>query len=435
MQCKYCQKELDEGVTVCPYCGESQEETTTGKQLKRMQIALASFVGVILLILLCGVVHYGVTGSFLPRKNDLHNKLSYTVSLEKLETESGYKAYEKKLDKVVATFGDHKLTNRMLQVYFWELVGKSTYKDLDKSSPLDLQYQDPDTQTTWEQFFIQQAIDVWVQDMAQVDAAAAAGYQMPEDYSSQFSTLQADLEKMITANGFASPEAYLDMYYGKGVDFQTFYDYRWNYYYGGLYCEDYAQNLEVTQDQIEAYFQAHAEELASGKYGIKITKDSGKLVDVRHILVKITGETKDENGQIVYTEEDWEACRAKAQAILDAWMAGDKTEDSFAKLATEKTEDGGSKQTGGLYESVYKGQMVEPFETWCFDEIRQKGDTGLVKTTYGYHVMYYVSGEEGWIMVSREGAKYMAADAMVEQIRNRNDLKINYRNIVIGEME
>ena len=74
MQCKYCQMEMEDGMTVCPNCGESQEESKVSKQLKTMKIVLASFVSLILLALLAMVVHYGVTGSYLPRKNDLHNK-------------------------------------------------------------------------------------------------------------------------------------------------------------------------------------------------------------------------------------------------------------------------------------------------------------------------------------------------------------------------
>ena len=65
------------------------------------------------------------------------------------------------------------------------------------------------------------------------------------------------------------------------------------------------------------------------------------------------------------------------------------TEDSFAALAAEKTEDEGSKENGGLYEDVYPGQMVTAFNDWCFDAGRKPGDTGIVETEYGCHVMYY----------------------------------------------
>ena len=53
--------------------------------------------------------------------------------------------------------------------------------------------------------------------------------------------------------------------------------------------------------------------------------------------------------------------------------------------------------TGGLYTDVYVGRMVEPFENWCFDESRQYGDTGLVRTNYGYHIMYFVESREVWV--------------------------------------
>ena len=44
----------------------------------------------------------------------------------------------------------------------------------------------------------------------------------------------------------------------------------------------------------------------------------------------------------------------------------------------------------GLYQQVYEGQMVQAFNDWCFDETRASGDTGIVQSDYGYHIMYYV---------------------------------------------
>ena len=65
-------------------------------------------------------------------------------------------------------------------------------------------------------------------------------------------------------------------------------------------------------------------------------------------------------------------------------------QDYFATLATEETTDTGSKESGGLYENVVPGQMVDTFDAWCFDSDRKSGDTDIVKTTYGYHLMYFV---------------------------------------------
>lgn len=114
------------------------------------------------------------------------------------------------------------------------------------------------------------------------------------------------------------------------------------------------------------------------------------LVNVRHILVKFEGGTTDSTtGTTTYSDEEKEAAKQKAEEILDEWMSGDATEDSFAALANEKSDDGDG-TTGGLYENVYPGQMVSSFNDWCFDESRQTGNTGIIESQYGYHVMYFV---------------------------------------------
>ena len=121
------------------------------------------------------------------------------------------------------------------------------------------------------------------------------------------------------------------------------------------------------------------------------------LKNVRHILVSFEhhheeGEEHD-HSEVTYTEEEIAAAKAEAEEILAQWKAGEATEDSFAALANEKSDDGDG-TTGGLYENIYKGQMVEAFQDWCFDASRVTGDTGIVETEYGYHVMYFVGDSE-----------------------------------------
>ncbi len=115
------------------------------------------------------------------------------------------------------------------------------------------------------------------------------------------------------------------------------------------------------------------------------------LVNVRHVLIAPKGEP-DQNG--TYNEEQMAGAKAEAEKLLAEWLEGDKTEDSFANLAKEKSTDTGSKANGGLYEGVYPGQMVTNFNDWCFDEARKAGDTGVVESNYGYHIMYFVGHTE-----------------------------------------
>ena len=104
-----------------------------------------------------------------------------------------------------------------------------------------------------------------------------------------------------------------------------------------------------------------------------------------------------------YTDEEWAAAEASANDVYALWQQN-PTEDYFAELANEKSADPGSNTNGGLYEDFPSNQMVEEFSEWCFDQSRQPGDTGIVKTSYGYHIMYFVGQTEtkAWMDSVRE---------------------------------
>ena len=138
--------------------------------------------------------------------------------------------------------------------------------------------------------------------------------------------------------------------------------------------------------------------VVNGYYVVRFeSKDDNlqNLVNVRHILVSYEGGTTDETtGTTVYSDKEKLTARTAAEEILAAFEGGEKTEEAFAALATEKTTDTGSKENGGLYENVYPGQMVTAFNDWCFDASRKSGDTAIVETEYGCHVMYFVGNTD-----------------------------------------
>lgn len=155
-------------------------------------------------------------------------------------------------------------------------------------------------------------------------------------------------------------------------------------------------------------------------YFIERAMDDYKLRDVRHIL--ILGD-KDSDSKV--SDEEYEAAKTKAQELLDQYNNGKKTEETFAKLATDNTEDPGSKENGGLYEDVYKGYMVQEFEDWLFDETRKIGDTGLVKSDYGYHVMYFVGeGDRYCDYVAENTLKSDKYNSQIEDIEKGYNTEI-----------
>lgn len=141
-------------------------------------------------------------------------------------------------------------------------------------------------------------------------------------------------------------------------------------------------------------------------------------VNVRHILIgaDTTDEMTDAEKEAAMTE-----AKAKAEEVYAEWKAGEATEDSFAALADQYSTDPGSNTKGGLYEGVTKGQMVESFDNWIFDENRKTGDTDIVETEYGYHIMYFVgAGEEEWYASIKST---LTSDTVQSHI---DDLIVNY---------
>lgn len=118
-----------------------------------------------------------------------------------------------------------------------------------------------------------------------------------------------------------------------------------------------------------------------------------KTVNVRHILIAPeSSNSSDDSSSSTSakncTDKEWAAAEKKAKSILAKYNSGDKTSKSFAKLAKSNSSDGNA-SNGGLYENVIPNQMVPTFNAWCFDSSRKAGDVGIVKTEYGYHIMYF----------------------------------------------
>lgn len=117
------------------------------------------------------------------------------------------------------------------------------------------------------------------------------------------------------------------------------------------------------------------------------------LANVRHLLVKF----ESESGKTTYTDAEKAAAKAEAEKILaEMQAAGTITDAAFAAKVTELTDDTASAATGGLYENILPVQGIyeENFTNWAIDPARKAGETGLVETSYGWHIMYYVGDSE-----------------------------------------
>ena len=273
------------------------------------------------------------------------NGVSYTVDAEALTDEV--------LNLEVASCGDDRLTNRDLPYYYWQ------------------------------QYFLQGAVSTYKSVSALWQDARLSGFQLGEEDQGYLDGLSNTVTVSAASYGYESADAYLQTAYGPAATMTGYHDFVERYLTASAYLQALVEAKTYTEADISAYFDENADTYAASS----IEKSDVNMVNVRHILI-VPEETNDDG---TYTDAAWTAAEQKAQSLLDEWKAGEHTEDSFAFLAAENSADTGSASNGGLYEEVYPGQMVDAFDAWCFDAARQPGDTGIVKTEYGYHVMYFSS--------------------------------------------
>ena len=79
--------------------------------------------------------------------------------------------------------------------------------------------------------------------------------------------------------------------------------------------------------------------------------------------------------------------------------------------------------------------MVAAFNDWCFDPERQVGDTGIVKTEYGYHVMYFSGSELLWKQYVESDFVTENANTQANEIAAKHPFAAQYENILLAQAE
>lgn len=472
MECKNCQAELEEGVTLCPQCGfenaaQEPEAVTEPAPEEAAPVAdaapaqnpinKAKLAGVIVgllavvAVIVCAIV--GATGGF-KKEAPTEPTIDVTIDIqEPAETTAPVTAFTpsmseeeaiEAMSRVVGHMGSSELTNGQLSAYYWMSyyefanqlysyygVDPSAF-GLDLSQPMSEQAcMFGEEGQTWEDYFLAQAIDYWAQYEALAQAAAEQGIELSQEDQDQLAGIEETLAQSAASYGYESADEMLAADFGAGVSMAHYKSFLENMLRSNQFYAYHSENMAVTDEEVEAYYDENPAVFEEAG----IAKDNApSAINVRHILVIPEGD-QGENG---YTEEQMAAARAKAQEILDQWLAGEATEESFAALAGEHTQDPGSKSTGGLYEDVTPGQMVVPFNDWCFNPERQVGDTGLVQTTYGIHVMYFsgVSDETPyWYATAKNQLLSAKLNELVEAAIAAHPHEIDREAVVISEVD
>lgn len=148
--------------------------------------------------------------------------------------------------------------------------------------------------------------------------------------------------------------------------------------------------------------------------------------NVRHILISFTDNASSSSEA---TDEQKKAAKASADKIYKEWQSGAKTEDSFAALAKEKSKDTGSAADGGLISGITSSaNYVESFRNWAIDSSRKVGDTGIVESEYGYHIMYYSGSDYAWKSAIRSAKASEDFEKQLDELEGSDEYKLNKKD-------
>ena len=432
MNCKKCNAELVQGSTICPECGADNAKAKSNVGLIVLLAVCCVIVGALVAVLVMNLAQPGEPVASNPAATT-------TAATEPLELKSYTVSDDvaiENADVVVATAGEYELTVGELQVFYWNSVYDFlnqysmylSYFGLDYTKPLDEQVYDQEKGTTWQEYFLDAAINTWHRYTVITHMADEAEFQLSDDIKTYFDTLSQDMEKWAEQYKYDSVQAMISHDFGAAATYENYEEYLRLYYYSYEFFGSEYDAIEVTDADIEKYYTDNEGELTEQGYG----KDAGNSVDVRHVLIKPEGGTTDENNVTTYTDDEWEAARVKAQSLLDAWLAGEATEEAFAQMAKANSADGNASE-GGIYKDITsKTNFVPEFLNWCMDSSRKVGDSGLVKTQYGYHIMYFSATEPIWYVNSENGFRADVMNGRIDEVTKNFELKTDYDKIVLS---
>lgn len=355
-------------------------------------------------------------------------------------------------DAVVAAVGDHQLTNEQLQVWYAMAVAayrQETWRDAapDFSQPLDTQSCPIDDSVgSWEQYFLKQALNTWHNIQAltlyasDVPFVTEVAYEPNEANHETYMTGMPATEYLYGYHTLYEPnsmhQAYLDalpntlealakehgftslaeMAETMGVSEDTLLAAVQMYNYAYMYFTQMSYGSQATDEQLQVHMARNPD--TSG--------EAEKTVDFHHILLLPEGTD----------ETAWQLCVKEAETLLKNWEKDYKhSKGTFADLAYRNSQDTGTARDGGAYYQVRQGQLIDALDSWCFDDARQPGDTAVLQSELGVHIVYFSAASD----TARDRAEEaLTAEAQIQVILDaclRYPAEIDYSAITLTQAQ
>lgn len=363
----------------------------------------------------------------------------------------------------IAAAGQGKLTNGMLQIYYrmairnFQAAGTAP----DFSRPLDEQLITGDqADGSWQQFFLGRALEDWrlqqametaskkyvrrVEENFEVNKELHAEYMdecMAVSPASRFlytedatfapnTTHEAYLEQLpetlkalAEELGFADTAALAAEAFGPMTTEEDLLEYtrllNWNY----AWFTEKLYDIKPTDEEVRTFLDDHPADYPQ----------KGYAVNLRHILLIPKNAEIHEDGTVSADPKDWRECGYLAGRLLNKARYGPYPETIFSILAHDNSADKGSSLTGGLYEQVLPGQLIEPLNSWAFDPERKAGDYQQLESSYGCHLVWFSGREDCNFLAAREDLIRSQAKEMVLAELKTCPIKVEYEKILLAE--
>ena len=354
--------------------------------------------------------------------------------------------------KVVARCGSGELTLGALQsLYALEVLGYlGGNNDILPDTALPFSQQKcgiDDSVNTWQQYFLGKALSAWHTAQALSVAAEVEGLPVEEafqpnlDNYAEYMTgmpatkymyryesgyhpntlhqafldsLEDLLSQLAESAGFADAEALAAQ--GLHTTKDSLLEAARLYNFGYMYLTTMEDYLVPTDEEVDSYYQT---------YQSSVSSETGRYADIRHILSVVNSGA---------SEESWEAAEEAAKKQLADWAAAYKSgEGSFGQLAHDISQDKASNLQGGLYWHVSQGELIQPLDEWVFDEARQPGDTAVIRSDLGVHILYYADGNTKAYATAKDALTLGKLQEFVDKCLNQYPMDVSYADITLAE--
>ncbi|MBR5248452.1 MAG: peptidylprolyl isomerase [Lachnospiraceae bacterium] len=280
---------------------------------------------------------------------------------------------------IAANVGENALSSVELSYFFTDEINAyynewyqtySTYTDTylqmlgwDTSKPLDEQFQNEETNTTWAQYFLDAALDQAKNDYALAAKAKEEGFELPAEDQTTLTNLLGNIETYATLYGYRNAKQYLRAMYGYGSTPESYGEYYERSLLASAYAAAHHEGLTYENSKIRDYEADKMAEFNSYTY-------TSAYMSYTYFQ---QGGTKDENGNITYSEEENAAARESMKAAADK-LATATTDDELEAMVKEIAVKDGSSISVTKNENLLYSGVSSSIREWLSSTDRKDGD-------------------------------------------------------------